>query len=157
MDYIFAISLNHQFRHFISHYGVKSVLGLAPDSSIIINKFFSENLPDGSAIVSKVLRDSCLTWFDCVRLARQKFENYFLNKAQRLLHHFPPETETNSGKFWTHPKKVPNTNVVFCPSDPLHLDFVLTFALCWAHLWNVQVSIFELLILTIQSVIVVYF
>ena len=101
---------------------------------------FVENLPDGSVIVYKVLRDSCSSWFDCVRLARHKFDKYFVHKAETLLHHFPPETETNSGKFWAHPKKIPNDKIVFSPENPVHLEFVRTVALCWAHQWNVQVK-----------------
>ncbi len=81
------------------------------------------------------------TWLDCVRISRLKFEKYFLHKALRLLHHFPPETETNAGKFWAHPKKIPNAGVVFSATDELHLSFVRTMAQCLAFLWGIQVSI----------------
>jgi hypothetical protein len=83
------------------------------------------------------------TWLDCVRISRLKFEKYFLHKALRLLHHFPPETETNAGKFWAHPKKIPNAGVVFSATDELHLSFVRTMAQCLAFLWGIQVPMLE--------------
>jgi ubiquitin-activating enzyme E1 len=104
---------------------------------------FPENLPDGSVTVFKVLRDSCSTWQECVRFSRQKFEKYFSHKALRLLHHFPPETTTSTGRFWAHPKKIPNPEIVFSASDPVHLEFVRTLACCWAHLWKIPVTLFQ--------------
>jgi hypothetical protein len=98
-------------------------------------------LPDGSVTVFKLLSHPCATWFDCVRFSRQKFEKYFKHKAMRLLHHFPPETETSSGKFWAAPKKMPRPEIGFCSSDRLHVDFVRTLARCQAHLWKVKVTL----------------
>ena len=102
---------------------------------------FIESLPDGSFVVFKFTRETSSTWTDCLKFARKKFEKYFLHKALRLLHHFPPETETNSGKFWSHPKKVPSNGIVFSVNNELHMNFVRTLARCWAHLWGIQVSL----------------
>ena len=87
----------------------------------------------------KLLKSSCTTWSDCVKFSRHKFEKYFLHKALRLLHHFPPDAQTGSGLFWSHPKKLPNASVVFSADNELHLDFVRTLAQCWAVLWRIEV------------------
>eukprot|EP00842_Homolaphlyctis_polyrhiza_P004144 jgi/Hompol1/4730/HPOL_003853-RA len=69
-----------------------------------------------------------VTFADCIRWARLKFEEYFNNAIQQLLYNFPVDSVTSTGQpFWSGPKRAP-TPIVFDAENPLHLSFIVTAA-----------------------------
>ncbi len=87
---------------------------------------------------------ACPTWQACLAFARNKFEKYFAHKARQLLVNFPVEgdgEEAGAGgkRFWTYPKRPP-APIDFDPRDELHLGFVASLAVAWAHIVGVEVS-----------------
>jgi ubiquitin-activating enzyme E1-like protein 2 len=92
---------------------------------------------DGAVTVSKMVHILPLTWSDCVRIGRIKFEKYFNHKAQQLLYAFPLDTRLKDGSlFWQSPKRPP-TPLVFDVNNQLHLGFVTACARLYADICGV--------------------
>eukprot|EP01004_Peranema_trichophorum_P003089 NODE_209_length_3229_cov_21.355119_g181_i1.p1 GENE.NODE_209_length_3229_cov_21.355119_g181_i1~~NODE_209_length_3229_cov_21.355119_g181_i1.p1 ORF type:complete len:1014 (+),score=212.75 NODE_209_length_3229_cov_21.355119_g181_i1:54-3095(+) len=77
---------------------------------------------------------------DCVRWARFKFEEFFNHQIHQLLYNFPVDTITSSGeRFWSGPKRPP-TPIVFDPSDPAHIDFIIAASYLRAENYGIQLD-----------------
>ena len=88
-------------------------------------------------LVMRVMQARPVTWADCVRLARLKFEKYFNHKARQLLTSFPPDaTLTDGSPFWLPPKRQP-VPVIFSMHDPLHMAFVHSGAMLFAYTYGI--------------------
>ncbi len=94
---------------------------------------------DGSVQCAKFMRDFCLDWHDCIRLARIKFEKYFSNKAKNLLHAYPLEHTVDGGStpFWKLPKRPPHA-LKFNIDNDLHVGFIMSCAKLYAHMYAVN-------------------
>ncbi|XP_038066998.1 ubiquitin-like modifier-activating enzyme 1 isoform X2 [Patiria miniata] len=65
---------------------------------------------------------------DCIAFARIRFESMYTNQIKQLLFNFPQDQVTSSGApFWSGPKRCPHP-LVFDPSDPAHMDYLLAAA-----------------------------
>lgn len=77
---------------------------------------------------------------DCIKWSRELFQDYFYNTIAQMLYNFPADHKTTSGQpFWSGPKRCPRV-VNFDPSDPLHVDFVVSAALLFAETYGIQAS-----------------
>ena len=75
----------------------------------------------------------------CIRWARLRFEDLFVNRINQLLFNFPADKLTSSGTlFWSGAKKAPSA-LCFDVSDPLHLEFVKSAASLFASMYNINV------------------
>ncbi|KAL1140470.1 hypothetical protein AAG570_000402 [Ranatra chinensis] len=78
------------------------------------------------------------TFDDCVRWARNTWQELFYNQIRQLLAHFPPDEEVPEGQpFWSGPKRCPFP-LVFDPTDPLHVDFIISAANIRAAVYGLQ-------------------
>jgi ubiquitin-activating enzyme E1 len=65
------------------------------------------------------------TFAECVRWARELFEEYFVRKILQLTHLYPEDAMTKSGlPFWSPPKRFPQA-VVFDANKPDHIEFII--------------------------------
>eukprot|EP01114_Cavostelium_apophysatum_P002407 TRINITY_DN1214_c0_g1_i1.p1 TRINITY_DN1214_c0_g1~~TRINITY_DN1214_c0_g1_i1.p1 ORF type:complete len:1031 (-),score=362.58 TRINITY_DN1214_c0_g1_i1:41-3133(-) len=81
-----------------------------------------------NSIKSALVDEKPTSFEHCITWARLKFEEYFNNNIQQLLYNFPVDMLTSTGApFWSGPKRAPKP-VVFDPSNPMHLDFVVAAA-----------------------------
>lgn len=79
-----------------------------------------------------------LTFAQCVAYARIKFEEYFNNNIQQLLHNFPLDLVTSSGApFWSGPKRAPKP-LKFDENDVQHYEFILATANLRAQLYGIE-------------------
>ncbi|XP_071498868.1 ubiquitin-like modifier-activating enzyme 6 [Diadema antillarum] len=103
--------------------------------------------------VVKYLNNRAVTWEDCVRIARVKFEKYFNHKAKQLLHAFPLDAKTSDGgMFWQSPKRPP-TPQEFDLKCELHMSFVVSCARLLASVGNIAVSEADIESQTIESIL----
>lgn len=88
----------------------------------------------------KVIRSYCLTWNECLMLARIKFEKYFANKAKSLLYHYPLDHLMNDGTpFWKLPRRKPEP-LKFDLKNRMHIDFVRSYARLYADTFNIHIE-----------------
>ncbi|KAI8913608.1 hypothetical protein EDD86DRAFT_201034 [Gorgonomyces haynaldii] len=81
-----------------------------------------------NSIHSFLVVDKPVTFEECVKWARLKFEDLYSNSIQQLLYNFPKDSVTSSGTpFWSGPKRAP-TPLVFDFNDQTHYDFVVAAA-----------------------------
>ena len=60
----------------------------------------------------------------CLKIARERFNEYFNYNIQQLLYVYPLDTKTKDGKpFWTLPKRPPHP-LDFDPENKAHADFI---------------------------------
>lgn len=77
---------------------------------------------------------------DCIAWGRQCFEELFVNRIKQLLHNFPLDRLTSSGTpFWSGAKKPP-TALEFNPSDPMHIEFILSTANMRADIYGIIIK-----------------
>ena len=87
-------------------------------------------------ILAKLLDRRPKTFQDCVDYARLKWEKYFNHEPNQLLLLFPADHTVDNGKlFWSNPKRQPHA-LNFSASDPLHRQFIVSFANLWAFVWQ---------------------
>ena len=99
-------------------------------------------LPNDVKTVISVLQNlnKLKTFKDCVELARNKFEKYFVHKSATLTKNFPQHSlATNGEPFWSYPKRCPK-QVKFDPCNDTHFGFVKEVAIVWASFVNIKVN-----------------
>jgi len=70
------------------------------------------------------LKDAPKTFDDCIKIAREKFNEYFSYNIKQLLYVYPLDTKTKDGKpFWTLPKRPPH-DITFDPEKEMHYNFI---------------------------------
>ncbi|CAD6195430.1 unnamed protein product [Caenorhabditis auriculariae] len=75
---------------------------------------------------------------DCVRWARDQFQDLYHNAIAQMLHSFPPHQLTDSGaKFWSGAKRCPHV-LQFDASKPEHFNFVYAASILRAQLYGIQ-------------------
>lgn len=95
---------------------------------------------EGCFQVIKCLSRRPKIWFQCVELARLKFEKYFNHKALQLLHSFPLDTQLKDGSlFWQSPKRPPSP-IHFDLTEQLHLNFIISASKLFAEVYGVPYS-----------------
>lgn len=100
-------------------------------------RIFAKQTIDDLPKVYKFMRRRCSTWNDCLYLAREKFEKYFVNKAKDLLHKFPADMVDDKGvPYWKLPKRAP-TPLQFDVNNHLHYEFVISCAKIFAMVYNI--------------------
>lgn len=76
---------------------------------------------------------------DCINYSFNEWHNLFRNQIQQLRHNFPEDTKTNEGAFfWSGTKKFP-VFLDFDITNPLHMDFINSFANIWANIFGIEV------------------
>lgn len=76
---------------------------------------------------------------ECVKLARGKFQKYFVNDILQLLHVYPIDKLTKDGRpFWSLPKRPPRP-VDFDPDCEMHQNVVSAFACLLARIYQVPI------------------
>ncbi|KAI9220444.1 ubiquitin-activating emzyme E1 [Blastocladiella britannica] len=80
------------------------------------------------------------TYEDCIRWARLKFEENFVNNIKQLLYNFPKDQVTSTGQmFWSGPKRAPEV-LEFDRTNQLHYDFVLHGAHLYAFNFGIKAT-----------------
>jgi Ubiquitin-activating enzyme active site len=75
----------------------------------------------------------------CVKLARAKFQKYFVNDILQLLHVYPIDKLNKDGRpFWSLPKRPP-TPVHFDPECETHQNVVAAFACLTARIYQIPI------------------
>ncbi|KAM6220901.1 ubiquitin-like modifier-activating enzyme 6 [Rhynchocyon petersi] len=101
----------------------------------VLQKIQTGQSLEGSSQVIKLLSRRPRNWFQCVELARLKFEKYFNHKALQLLHCFPLDTRLRDGSlFWQSPKRPPSP-IKFELNEPLHFSFIQSAAKLYASIY----------------------
>jgi ubiquitin-activating enzyme E1 len=99
--------------------------GMQPMESLNLLK---ETLADKRPIVFK----------DCVKWARQEFDDKFTNTIKQLLHNFPSSQVTQSGAaFWSGTKRCPHA-LEFDAHNDTHLEFIFSGANLRARLYSLK-------------------
>lgn len=83
--------------------------------------------------------DSCPQSFDeCIKWARNLYQEYYHNQIAQLLHVFPHDHTTTTGQpFWSGPKRCPRT-IPFDPNETTHLDFVVSASVLFAETYCIE-------------------
>ncbi|XP_017468394.1 PREDICTED: ubiquitin-like modifier-activating enzyme 1 [Rhagoletis zephyria] len=89
--------------------------------------------------VKKALVDERSNNFlDCVKWARNHWEEHYANQIKQLLFNFPPDQITSSGQpFWSGPKRCPQP-LVFDINDDLHFDYIYAAANLRAEMYGIE-------------------
>ena len=88
----------------------------------------SARLSDLRDLHASLVADRPLELSACVRWARRKFDELFVDGPNRMLASFPPEQRTAAGvPFWSGTKRQP-APLTFDPHNPAHLTFVVAAA-----------------------------
>lgn len=75
---------------------------------------------------------------DCIRWAREQFQELYHNAIAQMLHSFPPDQLTDSGaKFWSGAKRCPHV-LNFDPSKEEHFNFVYSASILKAQMYGVE-------------------
>ncbi|CAI5449149.1 unnamed protein product [Caenorhabditis angaria] len=75
---------------------------------------------------------------DCIKWARQQFQELYHNNIAQMLHSFPPEQLTDQGaKFWSGAKRCPHV-LNFDPSKDEHFNFVYAASILRAEMYGIQ-------------------
>merc|ERR1712137_532245 len=81
-----------------------------------------------SGIHSYLVKERAISFEDCIRWSRLRFEEFFNNSIKQLLFNFPHDLITSSGTpFWSGAKKAPNP-IEFDPDNQLHMNFIIAAA-----------------------------
>ncbi|KAL5474908.1 hypothetical protein EMCRGX_G026935 [Ephydatia muelleri] len=76
---------------------------------------------------------------DCVKWARQLFQDYYYNTIAQLLYNFPPDHMTsNNHPFWSGPKRCPKP-VEFDVKNHTHVDFIMASSVLFAQTYGIKV------------------
>jgi ubiquitin-activating enzyme E1 len=76
---------------------------------------------------------------DCIKWARTRFEDYFSNRVKQLTFTFPENAITNTGSpFWSAPKRFPKP-LEFTSTDPGQLSFVAAGAILCAETYGISI------------------
>ena len=76
-------------------------------------------------------------FFDCVKWARNHFEELYSNQIKQLLFNFPPDQLTSSGQpFWSGPKRCPEP-LQFNVNESLHADYIYAAANLKAEMYGI--------------------
>uniref|UniRef100_A0A7S1Z3V9 E1 ubiquitin-activating enzyme n=2 Tax=Ditylum brightwellii TaxID=49249 RepID=A0A7S1Z3V9_9STRA len=92
-----------------------------------------------------LVEEKLKTFEDCVKWARFKFEDLFVNQIEQLLHNFPEDQITSTGaKFWSGSRRCPCT-INFdphssCPDAELrnHLAFIISASNLIAKVYGIE-------------------
>jgi len=80
------------------------------------------------------------TFEDCIRFAREKFEEHFNYNIAQLLYTFPPDYKDEQGvPFWSGPKRAPKV-IEFNIKDDLHLLYVQSLAIILAGVLKIPLT-----------------
>uniref|UniRef100_A0A183T6K7 UBA_e1_C domain-containing protein n=1 Tax=Schistocephalus solidus TaxID=70667 RepID=A0A183T6K7_SCHSO len=110
----------------------------AASSHLVYNSIQSGLIRNLGKPLAKFLLSRPTSFTECVTLARIKFDKYYNHKAHHLLEKFPEDAKTYNGTaFWQLPKRRP-TPLTFSLKDPLHVQFVWSFARLLAHQMGIK-------------------
>ncbi|PRP82322.1 ubiquitin activating enzyme E1, partial [Planoprotostelium fungivorum] len=106
-------------------------------------KFEKMGFPDQLQVLEAAkayLVDRPNDYDDCLKWARQKFEEYFSHSIKQLLHNFPVDMVTSNGAlFWSGPKRAPKP-LEFDVKDETHFDFIVSAANLHAFNYGIAVE-----------------
>jgi len=151
------VCLLHSFPNNIEHclqWGRELVFeGLFVKEPEITNNYvtkanFLETLPPNLKLTTLEILDRTVnsrvsTFDDCIKWARNQFEEYYVNKTKLLLHNFPLDyVDTHGTPFWTGSKRPP-TPLDFDVDNPLHVDFVVAATFLKAYTSKIVDSEFK--------------
>lgn len=97
----------------------------------------SQSLDVLEAVKTALVDERPHNFEDCVKWARNHFEEQYHNQIAQLLFNFPPDQLTSNGQlFWSGPKRCPKP-IKFNPDDPLHLDYIVAAANLKAEVYGI--------------------
>lgn len=86
-----------------------------------------------------LLKNKPLTFNDCMKLAREKFEKLFKNNIKQLMFSYPLDKKNKDGSlFWSLPKRSP-VEIDFNFKDPLHYSFIAAYACLIANQFKIKI------------------
>mmetsp|Transcript_167 Transcript_167/g.526 ORF Transcript_167/g.526 Transcript_167/m.526 type:complete len:1046 (+) Transcript_167:185-3322(+) len=145
----------HSFPHNIDHClawarsefeGLMEKLPSDANNMLTNDEYLKKTLEGGDAQAREALEglttllcdEFCSTYEDCLKWARNRFEEYFVNKIEQLTYTFPEDATTSNGaRFWSPPKRFPRA-VHFDTADAAHLNLVLAAANLRAEVFGIQ-------------------
>lgn len=78
-----------------------------------------------------------INFTDCVKWARNHWQDQYSNQIRQLLFNFPQDQVTSSGQlFWSGPKRCPEP-LVFDVNNAMHFDYVSAAANLKAHVYGI--------------------
>ncbi|KAH0792190.1 Ubiquitin-like modifier-activating enzyme 1 [Histomonas meleagridis] len=84
------------------------------------------------------ITNKCENFDDCIKWARNKFEELFNYKIRDLQNQFPEDAVTKEGlPFWTGSKRYP-TPSEFDPNNQYHSEFVIAASIIRARIYGIQ-------------------
>jgi ubiquitin-activating enzyme E1 len=84
-----------------------------------------------------LLKKKPVSFEDCIKYARHKFQKYYVNDIRQLLYTYPLDAKTKEGNpFWSLPKRPP-TEVKFDAKNTLHQNFICALAALRARVFNI--------------------
>jgi ubiquitin-activating enzyme E1 len=87
-----------------------------------------EIMQDSKAIHEFLVSRRCSSFAECVAWARERYEDYFVNRIHQLVFNLPEDATTSTGmKFWSPPKRFPHP-ADFDPEDPIKMQFIVASA-----------------------------
>jgi hypothetical protein len=88
----------------------------------------------------RLLKKKPKSFLDCLQYARNKFQKFFHNSVVALIKAYPLDHKDDKGKlFWSSPKRPPHT-LVFDPNDESSLKFLISTAVLWAEVNNIEIE-----------------
>ena len=103
--------------------------------------------------VKFVLENVPYSFEDCIKLAFDKFHEYYGQQIYELLYKYPVDSVTSTGsKFWSGAKKCPHI-VSFDHNNKSHLDYIVAFSKIWANIFKIENTFDQT---TIQEIVKAY-
>ncbi|CAG2112211.1 unnamed protein product, partial [Medioppia subpectinata] len=81
--------------------------------------------------------DKTANFEECIKWARNYFEEQYANQIKQLLFNFPVDSLTSSGMpFWSGPKRCPHP-IEFDANNQTHIDYIVAAANLKAYVYNI--------------------
>uniref|UniRef100_A0A8C5LD22 Ubiquitin-like modifier-activating enzyme 6 n=1 Tax=Jaculus jaculus TaxID=51337 RepID=A0A8C5LD22_JACJA len=116
----------------------------------VLQKMQNGQSLEGCFQVIKLLSRRPRSWFQCVELARLKFEKYFNHKARQLLHCFPADTRLKDGSEYDPCGPPPGSRPGFVL---MHFSFLQNAAKLYAAVYCIPFSEKDLSVNTIMNIL----
>lgn len=97
-----------------------------------------ESFEEYEKIYKTLVKDRPQSFEDCIKWARNHFQENYYNSIAQLLYNFPPDQLTSSGvPFWSGAKRCPHP-IEFNAKDSLHIDYVVAAANIKALMYGIE-------------------
>lgn len=88
----------------------------------------------------KLLQNCPSSFSDCIKLARSKFDSFFVFNVDYLVARFPADAKNPDGSlFWALPRRMPSV-AQFDPDNQTHVDFIVHASALFAQVYGISFS-----------------